>query len=177
MKTLKLAIVLGFALMFFAGLAVGRSKAPVLPVAAHVEPPKVGIEKDLDLSADQRDKIKKIWDEAGAQAAAQRNEFAQQFHDLDSQRDLALRQMMSDEEWVQYQQILHEHDARVDAVRARTDKPFRDAEQKTRALLTPEQQARYDQMLKDRRHHGGPPGGRWHPRPTTPPGPQTAPTS
>lgn len=155
MRGLKLAIVLGFACMFVAGVAVDRRLAPA--VAPRPQPaPSSWMARELNLSPTQQAQMHKIW----ADAAAKRPDLSHQFQEADRQRDDAIHALFTPEQWTQYQQILHAHSATVAALRAQAQKPIRDAEQATRQILTPEQLKKFNEILKQHGHHrGGPRAG------------------
>lgn len=151
MNRLKLIIVLGFAIMFVAGLAVGRSRP-----GSHVpKPPGLlpNFRDQLGLTPVQEQQMGQIWRDARTHADA----LSQHFREYDRQRDEGIAKLLSPEQKQRDEQIMRERDARVAALRQEIAKTFHDAENSTRPLLTPQQLKIFDDMVKDHHHHGPPP--------------------
>ncbi|MDB5299598.1 MAG: hypothetical protein JWO87_1261 [Phycisphaerales bacterium] len=153
MIRLKLVMLLGFALMFVAGLAVGRAKR-VVPLAkpADAQPASSIIGKELNLTPEQREQMKKIWEPVGHHPEPA------EYKEADRQRDESIRSLMSEDQRTQYDQIVHDHDAKIAALRAEHETAMRAAEAESRAILTEAQQKTFDQMIKEHGHRHGPPG-------------------
>ncbi|MDB5332634.1 MAG: hypothetical protein JWP03_3785 [Phycisphaerales bacterium] len=174
MIRLKLVMLLGFALMFVAGLEVGRTRKIVPGVKPSDPQPAASlIGRELNLTADQREQMKKIWEPVGHHPEPT------EFKEADRQRDESIRALMSEDQRSRYEQILHDHDAKIAALRAEHDEAMRDAQQKSRAILTEAQQKTFDAMLKEHGHRHGPPGmpGMHHDRGNKRPGPETTASS
>jgi hypothetical protein len=148
LKELKLAILFGFGLMFFAGLTVGRWNKAAAP--AHENRP--WLSQQLNLSKLQEQQMKKIWSEAASAQSA-----ARQLHDADRQRDEAVRSMLSDDQRAQLESIIQEHDARIGTVQKDREKAIRDAEDRTRTILSDEQRKKFDEISKAHGHRRGNP--------------------
>ncbi|HZL37810.1 MAG TPA: Spy/CpxP family protein refolding chaperone [Tepidisphaeraceae bacterium] len=167
MRGLKLAILLGFACMFVAGIAVGRGHKPTPTVKpAHTSGPQSWMADQLHLTPIQQDQMKKIWSDA----MAHRPDLSPQFHQADQQRKDAIRGLLSDGQEAKYQQILKDHDAKIAQLRGQAEKPLRDAEDETRKILRPDQLPKFEEIVKQHAHrHGGPPRFHRGPRPATAP--------
>jgi len=148
---LKLAIVLGFAIMFVAGLAIGRSRQLALPTPRS-DDQLPNFRQKLNLSAPQTQQIEKIWHDARGRAET----MSHQFREIDHDRDEAILAMMTAEQKQQYQSIQHKRDASMEAIHAEIQKVMHQAEADTRALLTPEQQKTFDELRKQHGHRHGP---------------------
>ena len=151
MNRLKLVILLGFAIMFVAGLAIGRSHSTP-PAPKPDDHPLHNLRDEVGLTADQEKQIEQVWHDARVHA----DTMARQFHDFDRQRDEAIAALMSPEQNARYQEIRHEHDERVAAVRKDIGKSMQEASQKTRSLLTPEQAKKFDSFIQKHHRHGPP---------------------
>lgn len=176
MNQLKAVILLGFALMFAAGLAVGRSRTPA------AQPPASDdafghLREQLNLSPAQHEQIQKIWRDARSHA----DTLAHQIHDADHNRDDAIKQLLTPEQRQAFDKIQQERDARITALRGEMAHTMQDAEKNVRALMTPEQLKKFDEIARQHRHHHGPSPmmGTWRPRhgepSTAPAAPTTAP--
>jgi hypothetical protein len=167
-SNVKLMILLGFVLMFAAGMTVGRSPALKEP------PPLKGHEhswlsNQLHLSSQQEAQMKTIWSDS----SITRPDIPKLCREADHERDQSIRNLLTPQEREKYDQIQREHDATIAAIFSEKNQAMRDAEDKTRLILSEEQRKKYDEILKAHGHHGPP--ARRRPRPNSTTGPQTAP--
>jgi Spy/CpxP family protein refolding chaperone len=186
---LKLFILLGFAIMFVAGLTIGRAYPTPRPpvVAAPTTQPDAGsgfptIDKQLDLSPTQKLQMEKIWKDAHAKTDA----LSHQFREFDRDRDGSIKAMLDPDQQEQYLEIQHQRDEHVNALRAEISTTMKAAEKETRELLSPDQQKKFDEIVKHGPRHGppplmmggGPPHFHHHGGPDTEPGdgPDSAPS-
>jgi Spy/CpxP family protein refolding chaperone len=139
---LKTAIVLGFTLMFIAGMAIGEFRKP----APRRSSSRSWLSDQLELTSEQQQRMRDIWSAAAESAPRSR------FREIDRQRDTAIDQLLSDEQKRTYAGILHDHDAQVAALRALHDQAVRDAEEKTRAILTTPQRQKFDEITRQHGH-------------------------
>jgi hypothetical protein len=144
--SLKLAIVIGFSLMFAAGLTIGRSHQPAL--APHQD--RSWLSAQLNLAPSQEQQMRQIWSET---AAAQRDN--RQYRELDHQRDQAIRAMLTPRQRSQLDQIIHDHDARVAALNAQRDRIVQEANAKTRDILNDQQRLKFDEIESAHGHRRG----------------------
>jgi len=144
---LKLAILLGFGLMFAAGLAVGRAGRMAAASQRHTADPSY-LAARLNLTADQQKQMECIWSDALTKAP----DMPARVHDLDVARDAAVEKDLSPEQRTTFEQLEAERDSQVTALRAERDKILHDAQDKTRAILTPDQTKIFDQIIKESGH-------------------------
>ena len=162
MNHLRVLLVIAMMLAFGAGavIGIGRGKS-----SRHEES---SLSKELKLSSEQETQIREIWSkmlECGPQED-ERREVAR------DKRDSDIAALLSAEQKEKYQKIQGDYQTEMHAIETQRDATFADAEAKTRALLTPEQAKKFDEMIHRDRPHGGPPrfmDGRPHGPP--PPGP------
>jgi Spy/CpxP family protein refolding chaperone len=149
---LKLIIVLGFAIIFVAGLAVGSFVdltphavvKPVPPIQKKAESHFPNFREHLGLSAAQNEQVEKLWHEAHA-----RNEsLSHQFRDIDHQYEEAVISLLAPEQKIAYEKIQKDRHDRVEALRGEMVKTMKATNQSIRALLTPEQQKKFDEMAR-----------------------------
>jgi Spy/CpxP family protein refolding chaperone len=145
-------IVLGSFLLAFAagtslGLLVTRPSQPAK------ERSRLAVE--LNLTSDQEDQMWKISREnMGSifrQQGERRSAFAQE-------RDLAIQSLLTDEQLTWYDVIQQNYADQMDALAAERKRAFDEATVKIKQFLTPEQAAKYDELMKEQRERGGLPG-------------------
>jgi hypothetical protein len=191
---LKLFIVLGFAIMFVAGLEVGRShttlpalredfnhlvsyvhgnSAPVQPqTVTTTKPEEHRLFGKIVLTNTQNEQIQKIFGDARTSADLMSHQFAV----FDQEKEDLLLAMLDPDQKLQYVQILHERDAKIASLRAEISATWKKAAVDVRAQLDPDQQKQFDDFQRqnpERGHRGGRgnPGHGGHPHG----GPETAP--
>jgi Spy/CpxP family protein refolding chaperone len=158
MTKTKILLVVVFLVTFAAGAVAGR-----LSWESGSRPPRPSfLAAELDLTADQREQMHKIWtevmDEGGRRQWDQRRVLGQD-------RDAAIAALMTAEQKPQYEKILQDYTRKVDELSQERKKAFDQAVEQTKQILTPEQAAKYEEMLKKmperggfRGSPGGPPG-------------------
>jgi Spy/CpxP family protein refolding chaperone len=144
-------------LVLCAGVVVGRLSARL---SSEIPPPPPGhtpswLADQLDLTADEQQKMDAIW----ADVKQQMSRDWDKRHDLDRQRDEAIRNMLTDEQRAKYEEIYDTYrQKRADMEKTR-DALIKSAEERSRALLTDSQKVRWDQLAKDMHGHHPGPGG------------------
>lgn len=148
MTGLKLAILLGFGLMFAAGLAVGRSTRLAAAVS---QPPKADaswLAVQLNLTPKQQEQMQEIWSAALLAAP----DMPARIHDLDVARDNAVDKILSPDQLKTFQQLEDARQAELTQLRAQREKIMHDAQDQTRAILDPEQQRKFDALIRAHGH-------------------------
>jgi Spy/CpxP family protein refolding chaperone len=174
MKRSRQVLLVMALLVLCAGVVVGRLSARL---AAEVPPPPPDhtpswLADQLNLSADQQQKMDAIW----ADVKQQMNGEGEKHRELDRERDDAIRDLLSDEQQVEYQEIYDIYRQKRQEMEKTRDALIKSAEDRSRALLNDSQKARWDQMAKDMHAHR--PGGPGHgPGPGQGRGPGFGPTS
>jgi hypothetical protein len=153
---LKVVILLGFALMFAAGLAVGRSGRMAAMAAQRPSADPSYLAARLNLSPDQLKQMQGIWS-AALEAAP---DMPARVHDLDVQRDAEVEKILSPDQRTNFEQLEGDHDQQLATLRAKRDSVMHDAQEKTRAILTPQQRDIFDQIIKENGHFS--PSMRYH---------------
>ncbi|HOD81782.1 MAG: hypothetical protein BWX88_03051 [Planctomycetes bacterium ADurb.Bin126] len=160
----RLILAVAFVLVFAAGGSLG------LVLARKPAPPERGpgswLTQELNLSAEQREQMKKIWSEAMGEGfrrdSEQRRSFSQQ-------RDQQIRDLMTSEQQAKYDAIQQEYAKHLEELSQQRKARFEEAVARTKKILTPQQVVKYEEMLKQREHGPGGPGGfRPRHRPTRP---------
>jgi Spy/CpxP family protein refolding chaperone len=103
---------------------------------------------ELNLTDEQREKIKGFWSEAmkenNWQAQRELREAAQK------ERETAIRALLSEEQRAGYDLILSDYQGKIDALNQQSRRGRDEAIEKTKAILTEEQRAKYDELRKKR---------------------------
>jgi Spy/CpxP family protein refolding chaperone len=167
----KLLILAGFLIAFAAGLVVGvqsRQSAvlntPGSPGTSAV--PTTGpstrpgrhrgmLAAELGLSPDQQTQLNAIWSEIASEGH-QRDDARRQAR---KDRDDAIVALIHQEDQGKYQQILDTYTQRQQAIDEQWRSAYQNAVERTKQLLTPEQRAKYEELLKRNQWDRGPRGG------------------
>jgi Spy/CpxP family protein refolding chaperone len=186
--TTKLIVMLGFLMAFGAGLMTGlRSQPQQQQIRATAPPPPAPttgsagttrpfgprgdrgsfLTRELSLTPDQQEQMKQIWSPMARSGPREQDERRRQYR---NERDEAIANLIRTEDLKAYNTILEEFQAKLTALDDEFRKSYDAAVEKTKAILTTEQRAKYEEILKrvgpggDRPPHGGPggPGGPDH---------------
>jgi len=141
------AFVLAFAAGVAAGFLAGRPR------------PKQGswLSAELALTPAQEEQMRKIWSEV--MSGGRREQFERRAA-LDKERDEAIRNLLPEESLAAYEALLQEHAQKVAGLSDERRKQFQAAVDRTKAMLTEAQRAKYEEFLKKRGdrppmfHHG-----------------------
>lgn len=104
---IRLAVLLIFGIGFVAGalaINVYRARHVASSSASHRDRFERVMEQ-LQLSAEQRDQVKAIFDEASAQLTEMRKESQPRFHEVREQTHARLRAVLTAEQWEQFQKL------------------------------------------------------------------------
>lgn len=162
MKT-KVILLVALLLVFAAGTSLGmlmRTKA--------MTPPPSEMAERLKLTDDQQAEMKKIWSETATAMRELSRQQADQRSLLREHRDQALQDLLTPEQRQKYELIGQEYSRGMEGLSQQREKLLRDAQAKTRQILTPDQVAGYDEWVKQ--HEPGTGEGGWrgrHRRSTT----------
>jgi Spy/CpxP family protein refolding chaperone len=179
----KFVVVIGFLVSFAAGLMVGsidrkRTEPPAAPTTAPTTRPHRGggwITSELGLDADQQKAMEQIWSETAGKG---RRELEERRREIRKDRDEALTALVRPEDKPKYDQILKDYQDQQQAIESEMRANFEMAVKQTKELLTPEQRAKYEQLLQRQQwDRGGPrggPGRRGDDRPASRPATQTS---
>ncbi len=176
MRRSRVVLSIAAVLVLSAGLVVGRLSgqlkvAPVVSAGGHGGPGGPGgpgrgwFSDTLDLTPDQRRQMDGIWTDARGQIGKTWD----RRHELDHERDAAVRALLSPPQAAAYDKVWTDYRAARSALDQDRDRLVRDADDRSKRLLTDVQRARWEAMSKDMhdRHPGGP--GPPPPHPTTRP--------
>jgi len=156
----KIMVVIGFLIAFAAGLAVGiemrrpgyaQGPAPLDPRVRTTGPSTRGsrspggwFASELKLDAEQRKRMDAIWSEV---ARGGREEMDKERDALRKQRDEAILALVGTDNKVKYDEIQKKYRDDQQAVERKMRGRFEKAVEETKAILTPEQREKYEQLL------------------------------
>ncbi len=104
------------------------------------------LSQELGLSAEQRDRMQRIWE--GVRDTA--HECQEQAQQLQKQRDDAVFAMLTDEQKVKYTQLTTECVGKVGLLNSRREAAFGNAVAETKSILSESQRKIYEQMIESR---------------------------
>ena len=151
MRTHKLKMVLIAASILalgagvFAGMAVSRlpvSSAPAINVSAD----KASIADELQLTDDQRDQMRAIWEGVRSNV----HSTLDRAQEIQRDRDAAVVKMLTDSQKAQYAALTREAAEKFAALSSQRDQAFHDGVDKTRKILNDAQRETYDRIIRDR---------------------------
>ena len=159
----KLVVIFGFLLAFVAGLIVGVNRpqqiastnsAPTGPTSR----PSRESELDalLNLRPEQKAEMKKIWSEMADRGRKQHED---RRRDLRRERDEKVQALLTPEQKSRFDQIHNDYNEQNQALDREMRANFQKAVDATKALLDPDQRARYEEWLSKRQWDRGPRGG------------------
>jgi len=150
MTKTRVILVIGFLVALGAGMAVGAA----LKRGGEPKPRKPWIEEELNLTPEQREKMHDIWSESMREMREYQRDRRQA---LLSERDEAIQNLLSVPQRAEYAEIQRIYERESAALSEAARKAFDEAKEKTKEILTEEQQEAYDRMLRERagrRRHG-----------------------
>lgn len=173
----KLMVLLGFVVSFSAGVMVGvvSDRPPHKPGGKPDRDRTSWLVEQLKLTPEQARQMQEIWSELAKRGGREQGERRLQ---LRKQRDESIAALIPEERRGDYERILNDFAAANEAMENEWRSAYQAAVERTKAMLTPEQRERYEQVLS-RQGWGGPgPGPRERGRGSTrphegppPPGP------
>jgi len=170
MSKTKLILVACVCAALVAGLAAGIAWSRL----GHKPLPPPRLEDPLgplNLTQDQRDKMREIWSGVMRGPGQQRG----RHEELQKARDAAVVALLDAEQKAKYEELMKAYSEKLTALEAERKSAVEEAVKRTKEILTPEQRVKYEEMLSKqragpRRQRGRPggPGGEGAPPP--PPG-------
>ena len=164
----KFVVILGFILSFAAGMVIGSrraliTEAPANPTSSSpTTQSSRGDEKDggrrsrsgyltaeLGLTSEQRERLDKIWS-----AVAKANDQDERRRRYRRERDEAIADLVPPERLGDYDGVIDQYQDRIEALERKSREAYHTAVEQTKQILTSEQRARYEALLK--RHNWGP---------------------
>jgi Spy/CpxP family protein refolding chaperone len=161
----KFVVILGFILSFAAGMVIGSRGVLVSETTANPTPnpttqhsrgerrgPSGYLTAELGLLPEQREQLDRIW------SSLMRSNDREERDDLRRQyrrdRDEAIADLVPPERLGDYDRIIEQYQGRIEELERASRQAYESAVEQTKQILTPEQRARYEALLK--RHRWGP---------------------
>jgi Spy/CpxP family protein refolding chaperone len=154
-RTTKPLFLLTFVVALIAGATAGIFASRVGPLArgerrAGDGPGPGHLADQLDLSDDQRDRMREIWEVARDQS----RRYVSDLERLQKGRDQELVDLLNDQQKAQYETIAKKYADQFVNLATKRDETFQAAVEKTKGILNPQQREKYEKLLSER---GGPP--------------------
>ena len=147
MRTAKIAgvLILLFAVAMAAGVTAGRLWARQVAPQRAATGSGSPLSEELQLSAQQCEQLRPIWEHArdAARSCANEAEHIQREHEE------ALKAMLTDDQKSRYAQMSQENHRRIAEQETKRKEAFRQAVAQTEKLLRPDQQRAYETILKN----------------------------
>ena len=156
MTKARVIVLACFCAAFVAGAAVGMAWTPFARTGPHGS----RIVQKLDLTREQREKMRDIWSEVMGALREQRRE---QRRAIREEREESIRALLSEEQKLKYEEVIRTYEEKTAGLDEARRKAFEDAVERTKQILTEDQRKKYEEMMKERsvRWGRGPrPGGR-----------------
>lgn len=104
----------------------------------------------LGLTRDQSNRMREIWEDVSRTS----HKCFDQANNLQSERDAEVTKFLTPEQIIQYNDVTKKYQDKAKALAAKRQAAFDEAVRQTMTLLKPDQQKRYDEILKERIGHG-----------------------
>jgi Spy/CpxP family protein refolding chaperone len=158
-RSSKRVLVMTVALVLCAGLVVGRLSARLVPPAPFGFGPPGNhspswLQDQLNLTSEQKQQMDSIW----ADTKSQIGKTWDGRHELEKQRDDAIHSLLTSQQQTEYAKIYDDYHAKRQELDRQRDDLIKTAEDKSRALLSDSQKARWDVLTKEMHDHRGPHG-------------------
>lgn len=169
----KLIVILGFAVAFVAGLAIGmRKQAAIAPVQPPIEPttpqtrearPRGGgpgwLSSELKLTTQQQEQMRQIWSDMASRGGRDHDDKRGKARRDRDEAIAALVARLPAEEKAAYEKIHRDYAEQNAALDKEMRSRFERAVERTKAMLTDEQKVKYEAIIN--RGPGPGPGPGW----------------
>lgn len=148
MGSIKFYLVLALLVTFGAGLATGRLKFGDAPDRDRDrKSPGSKLCDELGLAGPEREKVLSIWKQTMKEVPPPPMD---KFREIDRARDETLLSLLTDAQRAKLEQINADADRQKEEINKPAIEAFKRADEQTRALLTPEQQQKFDKIVSER---------------------------
>jgi hypothetical protein len=141
MSKTKAIILMGFVLALGAGVAVGMLGSRALPQPSDR---RARFIQELELTPQQEDQMKGIWMNL---MQTKGREYAEAFRSIEQQRASAIQALLNEEQKQKSEAINQEFAKQGQELWKRAEQDFESATQKTRQILSPSQQEKFDALM------------------------------
>lgn len=153
----RVIVISGFVVALAAGFMLGITLRGSR-VSASDEGPRPGgrggwLAQQLDLSPEQQEQMKQIWSEVGRRNPREDGGKRAQFR---KERDESILKLVSEGDRPAYDAILKDYNDKLEAMDNEMKLAFQRAVERTKAILNPEQQKKYDELMSKQGWGPGP---------------------
>jgi len=153
MTKTRIILLVGSVLVFAAGTSAGLLLSRVNDKPRR----RSWLVSELNLTADQQEKMREIWSETLKSRLGSRGEDRR---NLRQQRDEAIEQLLTAEQKVEYDAVQERYAQQIEQMHEQRRRAFEAATERTKRILTPEQVTKYEKILAQRREAGSSPQSR-----------------
>lgn len=141
----RIVVLAGFLIAFAAGLVVGLrvDRGEARPTTRQSW--RGWLAAELKLNTSQQEELNKIWSDTAQRGG---HDLTERRRQLSRQRDEAIAALVRPEDKPRYQAALKEHADKTAELDRQWRERFQNSIQRTKEILTPEQRAKYEEMLK-----------------------------
>jgi len=143
MSRVKMVLTISFVLAVGAGVAVGMLGAKY----PQTHQPRSWLGDELNLSPDQREQMRAIWQEAGKN----RPRDWERRRAAEREKNEAIVGLLTEEQKAKYDEINRQFSLKMQEQAQQREAAMQDAIERTKAILTPQQRERYEQIMQERR--------------------------
>ena len=144
---------MSFAVVFAAGVAVGL----LLPRSARPRHRGSWLARELDLTPEQKEQMRKIWSEPD-QRSSMRGDLERR-RALREARDEAMRALLTEEQKARHDALVQEYEQKLAELYEERRKAFEERLERTKEILTESQRKKYEELMEKGRGSRGRPGG------------------
>jgi Spy/CpxP family protein refolding chaperone len=156
----RLILLIGFLLAFAAGYTVGMNRSPAADVSTASGPDASSsqgrrgwLAQQLELTAEQQQQMREVWAETASRGGRGHIE---QRRELRRHRDEAIEELIPQQNLAAYEQVIERYNESLVAMEREWAEAYERAVERTRAILTPQQREKYEQILSRQGWDGGP---------------------
>lgn len=136
----------GFLVAFAAGLVIGvQWRRPTAPPEETPKGPGGWLATELELTPEQQARLHEIWSEAAGRGRRERDELRRA---LTREREQAIAALIPEQDRSRYDAVLKEFTDKMEALEDESRQAFRGNVERTKEILTPEQRARYQEIMQ-----------------------------
>jgi Spy/CpxP family protein refolding chaperone len=143
MSRVKFILTIAFLLAMGAGVAVGMLSARY----PQTHGPKSWLGDELNLSSDQREQMRAIWQDA----SKNRSRDWERRRTLEREKSEAIVALLTEEQKSQYDEINRHFAQKMQEHQQQRELAMQDAIERTKQILTPQQRERYEQIMQEKR--------------------------
>lgn len=140
----KLVVIFGFLVAFAAGLVVGRqTPGPAAPTTTQPAGRQGWLAAELNLTPAQQEQLKAIWSDTARRGGREQEDLRRQYR---REREEAIAALVPPRDKPKYDEIVKTYSERSAALEEEWRASFRNAVERTKQILTPQQREKYEKI-------------------------------